>query len=85
MTSAESTPTEEKNYSGIIQARYRHKNATIAYVTFKGNSIYSSLLNTPTMRSRDGVLPASYLYSLKMQGNEVEAVNTPTVRSWEVY
>ena len=23
--------------------------------------------------------------SLKMQGNEVEAVKTPTVRSWEVY
>jgi len=23
--------------------------------------------------------------SLKMQGNEVEAVKTPTVRSWEIY
>ena len=22
---------------------------------------------------------------LKMQGNEVEAVKTPTVRSWEIY
>jgi hypothetical protein len=33
------------------------------------------------MRSRDGVLPASYLYSLKMQGNEVEAVNTSTIRA----
>jgi hypothetical protein len=37
------------------------------------------------MRSRDGVLPASHLLSSKMQGNEVEAGNTPTVRSWEVY
>ena len=47
--------------------------------------IYCSLLNTPTVRSRDGVLPASSLLSLKRQGNEVEAGNTPTVRSWEVY
>jgi hypothetical protein len=23
--------------------------------------------------------------SVKMQGNEVEAVKTPTVRSWEIY
>jgi hypothetical protein len=37
------------------------------------------------MRSRDGVLPASSLLSLKRQGNEVEAGNTPTVRSMEVY
>jgi hypothetical protein len=47
--------------------------------------IYSTLLNTPTVRSRDEVLPASSLHSSKRQGNEVEAVNTPTVRSWEVY
>jgi phosphoribosylaminoimidazole-succinocarboxamide synthase len=47
--------------------------------------IYCSLLNTPTIRSRDGVLPASHLLFSKMQGNEVESVNTPTVRSWEVY
>ena len=46
---------------------------------------YCSLLNTPTIRSRDGVLPASHLLFSKMQGNEVESVNTPTVRSWEVY
>jgi hypothetical protein len=25
------------------------------------------------------------LLLLKMQGNEVEAVKTPTVRSWEIY
>jgi hypothetical protein len=37
------------------------------------------------MRSRDGVLPASSLLASKRQGNEVEAGNTPTVRSWEVY
>jgi len=37
------------------------------------------------MRSRDGVLPASHLLSSKMQGNEVEAGNTPAVRSWEIY
>jgi hypothetical protein len=48
-------------------------------------SIYHSLLNTPTVRLRDGVLPASPLLSSKRQGNEVESVNTPTVRSWEVY
>ena len=41
--------------------------------------------NTPTVRSRDGVIPASSLLSLKRQGKEVEAGNTPTVRSWEVY
>jgi glycosyltransferase involved in cell wall biosynthesis len=34
---------------------------------------YSSLLNTPTVRSRDEVLPASSLKSSKSQGNEVEA------------
>jgi hypothetical protein len=33
------------------------------------------------MRSRDEVLPASFLASLKMRGNEVEKVNTPTVRA----
>jgi hypothetical protein len=49
------------------------------------HGIYCSLLNTPTIRSRDGVLPASHLLFSKMQGNEVESVNTPTVRSWEVY
>jgi len=37
------------------------------------------------VRLRDGVLPASPLLSSKRQGNEVESVNTPTVRSWEVY
>src|SRR5208283_1065253 len=56
---------------------------------FKNSIIFRfficSLLNTPTVRSRDGVLPASHLLSSKMQGNEVEAGNTPTVRSWEVY
>ena len=32
-------------------------------VAFGENEIYCSLLNTPTMRSRDGVLPASSLLS----------------------
>jgi hypothetical protein len=46
---------------------------------------YYSLLNTPNIRARDGVLPASSILSLKRQGNETEAGNTPAVRSWEVY
>ena len=43
--------------------------------------LYCSLLNTPTVRLRDGVLPASPLLSSTRQGNEVESVNTPTVRA----
>jgi hypothetical protein len=39
--------------------------------------IYSSLLNTPTVRSRDEVLPASSLLSFKRQGNEVELGKYP--------
>ena len=57
----------------------------LSYISPREQKIYCSLLHTPTMRSRDGVLPASHLLSSKMQGNEVEAGNTPTVRSWEVY
>jgi hypothetical protein len=39
--------------------------------------IYSTLLNTPTVRSRDEVLPASPLLSSKRQGNEVEVGKYP--------
>jgi hypothetical protein len=72
----------------LVNNIIRIKNIPAAFpnlVLIIGLSFYCSILNTPTVRSRDEVNPASYLLSSKRQGNEVEAGNTPTVRSWEVY